>query len=464
MPQILVIDDDPTFCLMLSTFLKRQQFVVQTAQSAGEGLKLAKSTSFDLVLTDFRLPDKNGLELLSQLKIVSAEMPVILMTHYADIRTAVKAIKMGAFEYITKPINPDETLLTIHKALKHRTANVHEAAGSATAESFGFVHGRSTQAAQLDEYISLIAPTNMSVIVEGESGTGKEYVSQSIHQHSKRKDKPFVAIDCGALSKELAGSELFGYVKGAFTGALADKQGQFEVANGGTLFLDEIGNLPYEIQVKLLRALQERVIRKIGGTTDIEVDVRIIAATNEDLVQAVSRGDFREDLYHRLNEFKINISPLRDRQFDILLFADHFLQQANHELERTIIGFDAAVMKALEQYNWPGNLRELRNVVRRAVLLAKSDVVTLDGLPSEIACFIPEQPQPLAVTAPGASIEDKPEPIAGTDLKSAAERSEKELILQMLEKVKYNKAKAARLLNIDRKTLYNKLKLYNIEV
>ncbi|MHC2990912.1 chemotaxis protein CheY [Pontibacter sp. HJ8] len=457
MPKILLIDDDPTFCLMLSTFLKRQHYEVKTAYTANEGLKLLKAEPFELVLTDFRLPDKNGLELLEQIRVLTTEVPVILMTHYADIRTAVKAIKMGAFEYLAKPINPDETLLTIKKALSRNTRSGEVSESTIPMRSsFSFVKGASPQSLQLEEYIALIAPTSMSVIIEGESGTGKEYVARKIHQSSKRHNKPFVAIDCGALSKELAGSELFGHVKGSFTGAMADKEGQFEAANGGTLFLDEIGNLSYEIQVKLLRAIQERKVKKIGSNTDLDVDVRIIAATNEDLVQAVSRGEFREDLYHRLNEFKINIAPLRERHADILIFAEFFLEVANHELERHVHDFDAAVTVALERYSWPGNLRELKNVVKRAVLLAKGAEITLEDLPPEIAYHIPE---PTTIVAqPDAT---RVAPV--TDLRSATERSEKELILDMLERVKYNKSKAARLLNIDRKTLYNKMRQYNID-
>ncbi|TPE45441.1 sigma-54-dependent transcriptional regulator [Pontibacter mangrovi] len=456
MPKILLIDDDPAFCLMLRSFLQRQQYEVATAYTAGDGLRHLKASDFDLILTDFRLPDKDGLELLSQIRVLTQDVPVILMTTYADIRTAVKAIKMGAFEYITKPINPDETLLVIQNALSRKHEPEPAATTTAQAGSLQFVRGQSQQAEQIEEFISLVAPTNLSVIIEGESGTGKEYVARMIHQQSKRQDKPFVAIDCGALSKELAGSELFGYVKGAFTGAMKDKEGQFEAANGGTLFLDEIGNLPYEVQVKLLRALQERKVRKIGSTADQDVDVRVLAATNEDLVQAVSNGQFREDLYHRLNEFKINIPALRERDGDVLLFANHFLQQANHELEKQVQGFDADAESTLLKYNWPGNLRELKNVVKRAVLLSKSEFVTLRELPSEITHYMPAPPQP----ATASFSADNP---MDTDLKSINERTEREMILTMLERVKYNKSKAARLLNIDRKTLYNKLKLYNIE-
>ncbi len=461
MPRILLIDDDPAFCLMLKSFLRRQQYEVETAFSANDGLKQLRAATFDLILTDFRLPDKDGLELLSQVRVLS-DVPVILMTHYGDIRTAVRAIKMGAFEYITKPINPDETLLVIQNALR-RKVPVAPAEGTTepVAAGFQFVQGESFQAHQIEELITLIAPTSMSVIIEGESGTGKEYVARMVHERSKRQSKPFVAIDCGALSKELAGSELFGYMKGAFTGAMQDKRGQFEAAEGGTLFLDEIGNLPYEVQVKLLRALQERTVKKLGSTTDIEVDVRVLAATNEDLVQAVARGDFREDLYHRLNEFRIQVPSLRERDDDILLFAKHFMQQANHELEREVKGFDAAAAQALHDYTWPGNLRELKNVVRRAVLLAKSDEITVQELPSEIAFFSMATPSPVAAQ-PAVSAHNGAEPTM--DLKSATEHNERGMILQMLEKVRYNKSKAARLLNIDRKTLYNKLKQYNIEV
>ncbi|ARS36899.1 sigma-54-dependent transcriptional regulator [Pontibacter actiniarum] len=456
MPKILLIDDDPAFCLMLKGYLKRQQYEVETAYTANDGLRVLKASSFDLILTDFRLPDKDGLELLSQIRVLTQEVPVILMTTYADIRTAVRAIKMGAFEYITKPINPDETLLVIKNALNRKAEAEQEAVSTASAGSFQFVRGQSPQAEQIEEFISLVAPTNLSVIIEGESGTGKEYVARMIHEQSKRHDRPFVAIDCGALSKELAGSELFGYVKGAFTGALQDKRGQFEAAEGGTLFLDEIGNLPYEVQVKLLRALQERKVRKLGSTTDQNVDVRVLAATNEDLVQAVANGQFREDLYHRLNEFKINLPPLRDRDGDVVLFANHFLQQANRELEKAVQGFDAATEDAMLRYNWPGNLRELKNVVKRAVLLAKSEFVTLQELPAEIVHYTPAPQQ--------ASVAYSPHDPMETDLKSINERTEREMILAMLERVKYNKSKAARLLNIDRKTLYNKLKLYNIEI
>ncbi len=315
--------------------------------------------------------------------------------------------------------------------------------------------GDSAVARRIMEYIDVVAPTNLSVIIHGESGTGKEYVAKMIHQKSNRSHKPFVSIDCGALSRELAASELFGHIKGSFTGAIADKTGQFVFAEGGTLFLDEIGNLTYEIQVQLLRAIQERRIRKIGSNQDVEVDVRIIVATNEDLQDAVKKGNFREDLYHRLNEFKVIVPSLRDRGEDILIFAEHFLSLANAELNKEVEGFDVEVMQIFNRYSWPGNLRELRNVVRRAVLLTSGSHVKKETLPHEIVFEkkeeVTRQSQPVFTQTEHPS-----------DLKSLAEKTEKEMIINTLIKVNYNKSKAASLLKIDRKTLYNKMKLYKI--
>ncbi|TKG96354.1 sigma-54-dependent Fis family transcriptional regulator [Puteibacter caeruleilacunae] len=442
MQRILIVDDDPTICLMLKSFLSRKGYDSDTVFSAGEAVKALDAKKYSLILSDYRLPDFDGLELLGRIKKIDARIPVIIMTSYADIRTAVQAIKIGAFEYVAKPLNPEEILVTIKAALKR-----YQAASEKDSEKkeLQFVDGNSVQAQHMHRYIELVAPTDMSVIIEGESGTGKEIAARKIHVKSKRSSKTFVAVDCGALSTELSGSELFGHMKGAFTGAIANKEGQFEVANGGTLFLDEIGNLSYEVQVKLLRAIQERKVRRVGGTADIDVDVRIIVATNEDLVKAVERGDFREDLYHRLNEFKIGIPSLKERQDDISLFADFFLKQSNIELSKEVQNLAPKVLKIFKDYSWPGNLREMKNVIRRAVLLAQDPVITEDCLPFEI---IQEANNPVASTS---------------DLKVKREIQEKDQIIQTLEQTKGNKAKAARLLNIDRKTLYNKLKQYNIK-
>ncbi|PKQ63004.1 sigma-54-dependent Fis family transcriptional regulator [Labilibaculum manganireducens] len=450
MKKILIIDDDPTICLMLQGLLKRKNFDADTVFSAGEALKKLEINQFDLVLSDFRLPDFDGLELLQKIKSMHPHVPVIIMTSYADIRTAVSAIKMGAFEYVTKPLNPDEILLLINSALakSEEPKSSKNSQEKKNKEELEFVSGNSPNSLQIDQYIKLVAPTDMSVIIEGESGTGKEIAARRIHFDSKRKKKAFVAVDCGALSTDLAGSELFGHIKGSFTGAINDKEGQFESAQGGTLFLDEIGNLSYEIQMKLLRALQERKVRRIGSNKDIDVDVRIVVATNEDLSVAVNNGDFREDLYHRLNEFKITVPALRNRIEDIELFSNYFLELSNNELNKEITGFSSEVLEKFKSYSWPGNLRELRNVIRRSVLLSPEKKVELTSLPHEI----------LNNNANSSFI------VEGSNLKLIQAANEKELIVSTLRKVNYNKSKAARMLNIDRKTLYNKIKQYGIDI
>lgn len=464
-PTVLIIDDDPTFCLMLKTFLSKKDFNTFTAFSGEEALRQVEKENIDVVLSDFRLPDTDGLELLQKIREKRNGMPVIIMTSYADIRIAVKAMKIGAYEYVTKPVNPDEILLTIHNALSKDNETTDNktiaipAKKQITKTGFEYVEGISESAKKIMQYVDVVAPTNLSVIIHGESGTGKEYVAKIIHKKSNRSNKPFVSIDCGALSKELAASELFGHIKGSFTGAIADKTGQFVYAEGGTIFLDEIGNLTYEIQIQLLRAIQERRIRKIGSNQDVEIDVRIIVATNEDLQDAVKRGDFREDLYHRLNEFKIIVPSLRDRGEDIDLFALHFLELANNELNKEVLDFEDDVKQIFRRYSWPGNLRELRNVIRRAVLLTNGKYVKKDTLPHEI---IFERREEVNTSNNNNSSNNNLQTEQPSDLKSLAEKTERELIIQTLIKVNYNKSKAATLLKIDRKTLYNKMKLYKI--
>lgn len=458
MPKVLIIDDDVAFCSLLKTFLRKNNYETEEYHTGREGIRAVYEKSFDIVLIDFRLPDLDGLDLLKNIKKKYFHLPVIIMTNYANIKIAVKAMQLGAFEYVTKPINPDEILLSIKGAMeaaKEKQENKVSTPGKKTAaKTLPFVQGESPNSRQVQNHIDLVAPTNISVIVQGESGTGKEYVSRMIHQKSPRRDNPFVALDCGALSEELAGSELFGHVKGAFTGALHDKIGEFQAANSGTLFLDEIGNLSYEIQIKLLRAIQERVIRQIGSNKDISVDVRLIVATNEDLADAVRQGDFREDLYHRLNEFQIKVPALRERREDIPRFAEHFLNMANQELNKEIKGFEQDVMDKLQSYNWPGNIRELKNVIKRAVLLSSSDIVTLDALPPEIITPVTQN----IIKEQAHSARDE------ADLKVVKHKTEKAIIEETLIKVKYNKTLAAKMLNIDRKTLYNKIKRYKLDV
>lgn len=453
MPHLLIVDDDLTLAIMLRTWLSKQGFEVETASSVkAAGKKLLEDGPFDLVLSDLRLPDEDGLFLLQWMKQKQVSTPVIIMTSYAEVQNAVEAMKQGAADYIAKPVHHEILLQKIQEVIRTpRPSSPAPAphpqggrttpppAGTTTIDHKKYLEGKSEAARQLYNYVALVAPTPMSVLITGASGTGKEYVARRIHSLSKRADKPFVAIDCGAMLKDLAASEFFGHAKGAFTGAVTDKTGAFVEANGGTLFLDEVGNLSYDVQVQLLRALQERRIRPVGSTQEIEVDIRLVCATNENLPLAIERGEFREDLYHRINEFTLRMPALHERGRDILLFADFFLQQANEELERHIMGFEPKAVEAMMNYNWPGNLREMKNLVRRATLLAQDDIIRLADL--------------------GPSLQT---PAATTGLQLHNEDSEKQRILQALEATGGNKSKAAQLLGVDRKTLYNKLKLYGL--
>lgn len=442
MAQILVIEDDSTFAMLLEGFLQKHGHQVDIRHNVKSGFQLLEQKLYDILLLDYRLPDGNGLELLMTARNKNIQVPAIIMTSFNDVRTAVRAMQAGAFDYITKPVNPEELLMLLNNVLDRKESQQETSSKSVP----DFINGTSDASTKLLEYIELVGPTDISVIIQGESGTGKEHIASSIHRASKRTNKPFIAIDCGSLSKELAASELFGHQKGAFTGALFDKKGQFEVADGGTLFLDEVGNLSYEVQVQLLRALQEKVIHPIGSNKQIKVDVRIITATNDDLLSSVAKGEFREDLYHRLNEFKIIVPPLRDRDNDLEIFIKHFIKLANKELNRDVDRLSGEVMTIFRQYDWPGNLRELKNVIKRMVLLSKGDEAGMDTLPEEMITIIKQAPKP-----------------SGTDLKALNEANEKELITETLRKVKYNKSKAAKLLNIDRTTLYSKMEKYQIE-
>ncbi|WP_159519034.1 sigma-54-dependent transcriptional regulator [Sunxiuqinia indica] len=442
MINILIIDDDVTFCFMLQTLLEKNKYRVTTVFSPIEAKRIIQEKEFDIVMTDLRMPDMSGMDLIRLIKNQAPASQIIMMTGYADIATAIESIKKGAFNYIPKPLNPDEVLNVIKEALqaaKNETAaSVNESKRGKTSD---YKEGVSRPSRKLNKHIELVAPTPMSVLITGESGTGKEYVARLIHNKSKRSDKPFVAIDCGAIPKELVASEFFGHVKGSFTGAIGDKVGSFEAANGGTLFLDEVGNLPYNTQIQLLRVLQERKIKPVGSNKDVGVDVRIIAATNENLTGAQESGDFREDLYHRLNEFQINVPPLRERKQDIMLFAHYFLEQANQYLEKAVEGFDKSLEEVFMNYGWPGNLREMKNIVKRATLLAHGKQITLKEIPDEL-CAGPESNQ----------------------FGLYRKENEHQVIRRALEAANYNKSQAARLLKVDRKTLYNKIKAYQIEL
>lgn len=480
MKQILIVEDDLAFGTMLQTWLKKKGFDVEKVTNVGAAarwLTEGGADSVNLILSDLRLPDHDGLFLLTWMRKRNIAVPFIVMTHYAEVQNAVLAMKSGAADYIAKPVQPDILLQKINDALQaasaatpvsqavsaasapvsaastsvsshssHTSASVsstNAAASDTTANASAsvpkYLEGKSEASRQLYDYVRLVAPTPMSVLILGASGTGKEYVARRIHELSARKDKPFFALDCGAIPKDVAASEFFGHKKGAFTGADADKRGAFEVANGGTLFLDEVGNLSYDVQVQLLRALQERCIRPVGGDRELKVDIRLVCATNENLEQAVAEGRFREDLYHRINEFTIYMPQLRERGNDIFLFADLFIRQANAELQRQVDGLDAAAAELLVQHSWPGNLRELNNVMKRAVLLACGRQITAAELQQAMG--------PVRQNAVHTLYD---------------EADERQRIEEALRQTGGNKAKAARLLGIDRKTIYNKMEKWGM--
>lgn len=472
MPHILIVEDDIVFGTMITTWLRKKGFEADKATSVGAAARMllgdstgGKPYAADLVLSDLRLPDHDGLYLLAWMRRHGISAPFIIMTNYAEVQNAVLAMKSGAADYIAKPVQPDILLQKINDALqnasdrqqpqqqqpgntataaaqsrtKNRTSDANAQREATAAAAPRYIEGRSEASRQLYSYVNLVAPTPMSVLILGASGTGKEYVAHRIHELSQRKDRPFIALDCGAIPRDVAASEFFGHRKGAFTGADADKRGAFEAANGGTLFLDEVGNLSYDVQVQLLRALQERRIRPVGTTEEIAIDIRLVCATNENLADAVADGRFREDLYHRINEFTVYMPSLNERGTDLFLFAELFVRHANEELGRSVEGFSPDAAEMLAAHTWPGNLRELNNVVKRAVLLTRGSQVT----PAELAQAMGPQQQPATLTL-------------------HSEDDERQRILAALQQTKGNKAAAARLLGIDRKTLYNKIERLKI--
>lgn len=473
MKRILIIDDDMDMCNLLGRFLGKKGFETEAGHSGNKGIAKFKESKFDVVLCDFRLGDKEGREVLKEIKQIDPYAIVIIITGYSDIKTAVDVIKAGAFDYITKPLIPEEVLNVIGRALQQKESGegttdspkpvaVQAAAKKKASGDDEFLVGQAPATKELYRQIELVAPTNYSIILYGESGTGKEVIARTIHQQSARRDKPFIAMDCGTLSKELAGSELFGHVKGAFTGALADKEGHFELANGGTLFLDEVANLSYEIQAALLRVIQERKFKRVGGVKEMDVDVRIIVASNENLQDAYRKGRFREDLFHRFNEFSIILPAFRYRREDIPLFADFFLSKANKELNKEVEGFEPEVMQIFLNYSWPGNLREFRNVIRRAALLTTGGLVNTRVLPPEIVDSNAFANSGSSNGEASGAPAQHHHPITHkeTDLKNAAAQAEYDTIMNVLKQVNYNKSRAAEILKIDRKTLYNKIKSY----
>ena len=459
---ILLVEDDVVFSKMLSRFLERNGYDVIGCYSLEEAEKNL-TPAIKMIFTDLRLPDGDGINFLKQVKDIFPNLPVVVMTSYAEVSTAVEAMKLGAFDYISKPFQQEDVLNVIKNAQNTvfstpKPETVETAAplsktdhsspakmikAPKVTEENPYIEGVSPASKKLSKFINLVAPTDMSVLIMGESGTGKEVVAKLIHLKSERRNKPFIAVDCGAIPKEIASSEFFGHIKGSFTGAITDKKGHFEEANGGTIFLDEVGNLSYENQIQLLRALQERRIKPIGSSKEIEVDIRVLAATNEDLLEAVNKGDFREDLYHRLNEFAIKVPSLSERKDDLMIFGSYFLEKANEKLHKNVQGFTERAVQKMLNYNWGGNLRELSNVVKRATLLTTTDYISENELPdfvmSETRHFPTER------------------------FSFSTKENERELIIGALHETNNNKTEAAKVLGFTRKTLYNKLKAYNIE-
>ncbi|HER10044.1 MAG TPA: sigma-54-dependent Fis family transcriptional regulator [Bacteroides sp.] len=450
MERILIIDDDTYICKLLDNYLNKNGYHADSVYSGSSAIAEIKQQDYDLILCDFRLPDRDGFDILRQAKSKDPALPVVIMTAYKDLATAVRLIKAGAYDYITKPLIPEEVLGLIREAIDSRTRQ-----DTVFSIEKDFITGKSKKFRNILEHIRIVSPVDMTVVIEGETGSGKEYVARAIHSNSNRKKGPFIAVDCGALPKGLVNSELFGHLKGSFTGATYDKKGLFEQASGGTLFLDEISNLDAENQMKLLRVLQEKTITRIGDTRAIKVDVRLVVASNEDLMGEVQKNNIREDLYHRLNEFRIVVPPLREREEDVLVFADAFIERASRRFSKHVTGYEKEVKQILLNYQWPGNIRELKNVITRSVLLAGGPVLSLRDIPDEIktreALFLQSR-EALSAVLPDLKLKD------------AAGMAEKEAIIQALIKSNYNKSKAARLLKIDRKTLYNKIKQFNISL
>lgn len=456
MYKILVVDDDKDMCMLLDRFLTRNGYSVKCLHTGKDALQYLQKNKPDIILCDFRLDDMTGSKLLQKVKEMIPAALVIIITGYSDVKDAVEVMKMGAYDYVTKPLFPDEILLTIKKALSTQgTKEKKEEVKPQIEAEEEHIYGNSPEFQNIIKQIGLVAPTNFSVIIYGESGSGKEAIAKMIHEKSERANQPFVAIDCGALTAELAGSELFGHEKGAFTGAVSQKVGSLETANGGTVFLDEVANLSYDIQVSLLRVVQERKIRRVGGVKDIGLDVRIIVASNEKLWDAALNGRFREDLYHRFNEFSIEVPPLRNRKDDIMLFAEHFLKRTNAELKKNVRGFSQDVKDIFMEYVWHGNLRELLNVVKRATLLTDGELIEVTALPFEINNYKKLQFDNVKSDLQADSIESLENKYKAVNI-----NAEYEVILEALRRTQFNKTKAAKLLNIDRKTLYNKIKQY----
>src|SRR5580704_1419834 len=455
--QVLIVDDEPNLRKILSAQLSRDGYDVLTAEDGEQGLALLKEHHIDLVISDLKMPKVDGMTLLKRALVEEPDLPVVLITAHGTIDTAVEALKSGAFDFVTKPFDKDEVRQIVAKALKTRELRGADATSTPTAQAarFGII-GSSPTITDLYSVLERVADTPTTVLITGESGTGKELVARALHEHSSRKGKPFIKVNCAAIPKELIESELFGYERGAFTGAVTSKPGRFELANGGTLFLDEIGEIPTEMQVKLLRALQESEFERVGGIKTIRVDVRLVAATNRDLKKLIVAGSFREDLFYRLNVVPIHLPALRERTSDIPLLVEHFLVRFNERLRKKVEGVEPEATEQLVEYPWPGNIRELENVVERAVLFCDTQKLRAADLPPEIRGI----PAMANVPLPEADLQAA---LAGEGglkerVKVAMSRLERELVSRALQQTSGNVTHAARLLKISRKGLQLKMK------
>ncbi len=465
MPTVLIVEDEPKMLRLLELNLSDEGYTTRSAASAEAALSLLRQESVDLVLTDLRLPGMDGLEFLQAAKRVSAALPVVVMTAYGTVETAVEAMKAGASDYVLKPFSLEEVKLIIRKELDvHHLREENRSLREALGRRYEFknIVARSPKMQEALGTVERVAPTNSTVLLGGESGVGKDLIARAIHQHSRRASGPFVKINCTAIPENLLESELFGYEKGAFTGAVASKPGKFELADKGTVFLDEIGDVPGAIQVKLLRVLQEREFERLGGTRTLKVDVRLVAATNRDLRAALEQGTFREDLYYRLNVVPISIAPLRERKEDIPYLVDHFIARFAREAGKPIEGITPAAMKLLTAFHWPGNVRELENIIERAVALFAGTVIDVGDIQLDVSPWQPPQADLALATGPAAGANP-----AGPNASGAAlpflpdgmtlEQYEDEIIREAVRRAGGNKSQAARLLGLSRNALRYRL-------
>jgi two-component system NtrC family response regulator len=448
--RILIVEDDDSLRKVMHVQLEREGYVTSSASTAEEAFAVLDKTSQNLVMTDLHLPGMSGIELLKKVRLDYPETAVIVMTAFGTIQTAVEAMKAGAYDFLTKPIHPYELKMLVRRSLEHhRLIEEVQVLRSALDEKYGFeaIVGSSSQLMRALDVAARVASTDATILIYGETGTGKELVAKAIHLRSSRRDRPFITINCGAIPKELLESELFGHVKGSFTGALTHKKGKVEMADGGTVLLDEIGEMPLELQVRILRLIQEREIEKVGATSPTKVDVRIVAATHRELAGMVKAGTFREDLYYRLLVVPIDLPPLRERSGDIPILVQHFLEKCRVKHSRPNLTMTTDLLPYFNNYSWPGNVRQLENAVERLVLLARDSVISAADLPDFLAAAPapPSEPVPVALPEGGINLEDL----------------EKELILQALKKYAGNQTRAAQYLNMSRRAFAYRLEKYD---